>query len=282
VKAAAVILASLVLAPAAAAADPDVAALQVALRARGLYAGTIDGVLGPGTTAAVVKLQRRARIAVDGVPGPQTRGALGRLGRPELGARQLRRGRRGWDVAELQFRLAQQGFPSGAFDGIFGWRVDTAVRRFQGRWGLRADGVVGPATLVALQGPPPTSPLLLSWPLDVPATDGFGPRGDRFHTGLDFPAPTGLPVAAAAAGVVTYAAWHDGGWGNLVAIRHGSGVRTLYAHLSTVAVRVGQRVAAGAVVGAVGATGRSFGSHLHFEVRVRGGAVDPVRSLPRR
>src|SRR4051794_39023669 len=74
---------------------PSVAALQVALRAKGLYGATVDGVAGPATRAAVVRFQRRARLAADGVAGPRTRRALGRRGRPALGARVLRRGRRG-------------------------------------------------------------------------------------------------------------------------------------------------------------------------------------------
>src|SRR6478672_28873 len=81
----------------------SIAAVQVALRAKGLYSGTVDGFAGPGTRAGVRALQRRAGIAVDGVPGPQTLDALGRRGRPRLGARVLRSGKSGFDVAELQF-----------------------------------------------------------------------------------------------------------------------------------------------------------------------------------
>src|SRR5690242_5955914 len=72
--------------------SPSIAALQVGLRARGLYSGTVDGLAGPGTRLAVRSLQRRAGIAVDGVSGPQTLAALGRLGRHRLGSRQLHSG----------------------------------------------------------------------------------------------------------------------------------------------------------------------------------------------
>jgi lysozyme family protein len=96
----------------------NVAALQVGLQARGLYAGTIDGIMGPGTRRAVRALQRRAGISVDGVVGPQTRRALGRYARHRLGDRMLHTGNRGWDVATLQFKLAWHGFPSGTFDGV--------------------------------------------------------------------------------------------------------------------------------------------------------------------
>jgi murein DD-endopeptidase MepM/ murein hydrolase activator NlpD len=110
--------------------------------------------------------------------------------------------------------------------------------------------------------------------------DRFGPRGSRFHAGIDLIAPLGTVVRAAAAGRVTYAARRAGGWGNLVVIAHADDVRTMYAHLSRVLTHVGQRIATGTRVGRVGATGDATGPHLHFEVRWRGAAVDPVRSLP--
>ena len=270
-------------APARAASSPAVAALQVALHARGLYHSTIDGIRGPLTERAVRELQRRARITVDGVPGPQTRRALGRFARHRLGSRPLRYGRIGWDVAALQFELSLHGFPCGQFDGIFGKHVERALRRLQ-RWAhLHVDGIAGPETLAALRAPRPAIPLMLSWPVTAPKLgDLFGPRGDRFHSGIDFRARSGTPVYSARAGKVTYADWADGGWGFLVVIDHGHGERTLYAHLSRIDVRRGVWIATGVRVGAVGATGNAKGPHLHFEVRVRGAAVDPLRALPRR
>ena len=143
------------------------------------------------------------------------------------------------------------------------------------------DGIAGPATLGALTADPPAVPLPLAWPLTQPILgDRFGSRGDRFHSGLDLPAPAGTPVYAARAGQVAYAGWRAGGWGFLVTIGHGSGERTMYAHLSRIDVRIGVWVAQGVRVGAVGATGHATGPHLHFEVRVRGAAVDPLRALP--
>ena len=273
---ASLLLALVLAAPAAgAAADARVAALQVALRSRGVYDGAVDGVRGPETARAIRVVQQRAKITVDGVVGPQTRKALGPLGRPGLGTRSLRSGMRGWDVASLQFRLALHGFPSGTFDGDFGPRTDAAVRRYQ-RWaGLTSDGEVGPATTLSLARPPARSLVSIASPIPVPATDGFGPRGARMHTGLDFPAPTGTPVVAARTGVVTVARWLSG-YGNTVAIRHKLGTSTLYAHLSAILVRPGQRVAVGQPVGRVGATGAATGPHLHFELRVRGAAIDPL------
>jgi murein DD-endopeptidase MepM/ murein hydrolase activator NlpD len=279
--AAATIFAFLALAPAGwAAGDPEVAALQVGLRQKGLYGGTVDGVLGDSTAAAVRRLQRRAGLMVDGVPGPQTKRALGRYGRRSpLGNRTLGRGTRGWDVAALQFALAWHGFPSGNLDGRFGGSTERALRKFQ-RWaGLGPDGLAGASVLAALRAPIPTCPIDLAPPVAGPYSDLFGPRGNRFHTGLDYPAAGGTPVSAAASGRVTFAGWSYGGWGRLVTIAHGGRTRTLYAHLSEVAVRAGQRVEVGQRIGRVGSSGKSSGPHLHFEVRLRGAAVDPLPAL---
>jgi murein DD-endopeptidase MepM/ murein hydrolase activator NlpD len=278
---AALVLAALALPGlASAAGSSEVAALQVALSARGLYAGTIDGVTGPATTTAVKRFQKHAGLTPDGVAGPATRRKLGRHGLPELGRRPLAVGAVGWDVARLQFLLAWHGFPSGTIDGGYGAHVQRAVRGYQ-RWaGLPADGAAGPATIASLlRTPLPRSPLPLAWPLRVPLGDPFGPRGNRFHTGIDLPAPTGTPVSAAGAGRVTYVGWLDG-YGLLAVVAHGFGVRTFYAHLSRAQVRVGQTVSAGATVGRVGATGDATGPHLHFEVRLRGACLDPLTALP--
>ena len=266
-------------APAQPRGSSDVAALQVALRAHGVYAGTVDGISGPQTRRAVRAFQRGAGLVADGVVGPRTRRALGRYGRPQLGRRALRAGRVGWDVSELQFLLAWRGFPSGTMDGAFGLRTRAAVMRFQRFARIGVDGLAGPATVGALRRRAPRPPLSLSWPLGGPLTQGFGPRGARFHAGIDLAASYGAPVGAARRGRVAYAGWHNGGFGYLVAIAHGRGVRTLYAHLARTTVYVGQRVAAGTRIGLVGSTGISTGPHLHFEVRYRGAAADPLRAL---
>jgi murein DD-endopeptidase MepM/ murein hydrolase activator NlpD len=273
-------LAALLFAPAAVAAgDAGVAALQVALRSRGLYAGTVDGLAGPATTTAVKRFQVRARLRATGIADARTRRALGRYGRHLLGSRPLTQGATGWDVAALQFLLAWHGFPSAAFDGGLGVRTAKALRQFQ-RWaGLPADGVAGRTTIAALRRPPATCPILLTWPLLAQVGDPFGPRGNRFHAGLDLLAPQGTPVQAAASGRVAFAGVTQGGWGKLVVVVHSDGVRTLYAHLSAIDVRRGQPVNAGDRVGLVGATGDASGPHLHFEVRLRGAAVDPLTAL---
>jgi murein DD-endopeptidase MepM/ murein hydrolase activator NlpD len=284
-KAGVVLLAGLVAAalcasPARSAGDPAIAALQVALRAKRAYSGPVDGVEGVRTDNAIRRFQRRVGLTVDGVAGPRTRAALGPTWNRRVGSRVLGRGTRGWDVAELQFRLAWHGFPSGKFDGVFDAGTEEALVRFQ-RWaGIAADGLAGAATFAALAGPIPTAPYRLRRPLAAPITSPFGPRGVRFHAGVDMPSPVGTPVGAAAAGVVALAGRFGGGWGKLVGVDHSGGVRTLYAHLSRIDVRVGQRLAAGARLGAVGATGTHVtGPHLHFEVRVREAAVDPAPAL---
>jgi murein DD-endopeptidase MepM/ murein hydrolase activator NlpD len=260
--------------------NPEIAALQVGLRERGVYRGTVDGILGPGTENAVRRFQRRAGLPANGAPGARTRRALGRYGkRAPLGGRPLVLGMRGWDVAALQFALAWHGFPSGTFDGDFGLHTYEALRRFQVREGITADGIAGPETFAALRGPVPRSPLSMARPLIGPIGDVFGPRGNRFHAGIDFPAPKGAAVGAARSGRVDFAGWGGNGWGNLVVIVHGSGVHTLYAHLSRIAVGVGKNVGAGSTIGFVGASGRATGPHLHFEVTVGGANVDPLSAL---
>src|SRR5262245_7687287 len=261
------------------AGSPNVAALQVGLRAHGLYAGTVDGVLGARTEQAIIRFQRRAGLSPDGAIGPRTRKAFGRYGRRgPLGRRDLAIGARGWDVAALQFSLAWHGFPSAAFDGVLGAHTDTALRKFQLWAGLDADGTAGPSTYSALKRPIPRSPVKLLAPVAGGYGDLYGPRGNRFHAGIDIPAAKGTPVGAAAAGRVVFAAVGDG-FGKLVVLEHARGVRTRYGHLSKITVRVGEYVKARGMVGRVGATGEASGPHLHFEVLVRGANVDPLSAL---
>jgi peptidoglycan hydrolase-like protein with peptidoglycan-binding domain len=279
--AACILLALLAVAPASAAemGSPRTAALQIALAHKGLYHGTIDGHWGDSTEAAVRRLQRNARIGVDGVPGPQTRKALGKRGRHRFGSRMLVAGNVGWDVSQTQFLLAWHGFPSGAMDGHFSARTTAALQRFQVHAHLAADGVAGPAVFAALRAPLPRIRIRLSAPVGGSWTDGFGPRGNRFHTGLDFPAGLGARVHAAASGRVTQVGWDPAGYGNYVVIRNSRAAYTWYAHLSRVGVSVGQRVRRGQRIGRVGASGSATGPHLHFELRIRRAAVDPSRAL---
>jgi murein DD-endopeptidase MepM/ murein hydrolase activator NlpD len=115
-------------------------------------------------------------------------------------------------------------------------------------------------------------------------TSTFGYRvhpiyGDRrLHAGTDFRAPTGTPVLAAGAGTVVFAGWKSG-YGNTVIVDHGGQIATLYGHNSALAVAVGDRVRRGERIASAGSTGNSTGPHVHFEVRVGGTPVDPVKYL---
>lgn len=106
-------------------------------------------------------------------------------------------------------------------------------------------------------------------------TSGFGRRWGRMHKGTDFAAPHGTPIYSTADGVVIHSGWLSG-YGKLVKIQHQFGIETRYAHLSKLRVKVGQRVSRGQSIGDMGNTGRSTGTHLHYEVRVGGKAVNPM------
>jgi peptidoglycan hydrolase-like protein with peptidoglycan-binding domain/soluble lytic murein transglycosylase-like protein len=140
-------------APCVAAPSAKVAALQVALRSHGLYTGAVDGLSGPMTRAAVLRFQRRNGIRATGKVGMATRCKLGKLGTPLLGQRQLTRGRVGWDVASLEFRLRAYGLPAKRVDGRFDAATAAALRRFQRSHGLAPDGVAGAKTFRALAHP---------------------------------------------------------------------------------------------------------------------------------
>ncbi len=119
---------------------------------------------------------------------------------------------------------------------------------------------------------------------NITINSGFGVRSDPFrggaamHSGVDIPGPVGTPIYATADGVVDRAGW-VGGYGNLIELGHGRGIQTRYGHLSSVMVAAGTRVKRGQLIGLMGSTGRSTGSHLHYEVRLDGTAVNPVPFL---
>jgi murein DD-endopeptidase MepM/ murein hydrolase activator NlpD len=131
-------------------------------------------------------------------------------------------------------------------------------------------------TLVAVPSGHPADVLMMS--------SGFGYRSDPFtgagamHSGIDFRGPVGTPIMAAAPGRVAFVGVKSG-YGNVVEVDHGQGILTRYAHLSGFTTRVGADVAAGEQIAKMGSTGRSSGSHLHFEVRLNGVAVNPRRFL---
>lgn len=112
-------------------------------------------------------------------------------------------------------------------------------------------------------------------------TSGYGVRSDPFrgraamHAGIDLAGPVGTPIYATADATVDRAQWANG-YGNLIELNHGRGIQTRYGHLTRSIVRAGQRVKRGDLIGYMGSTGRSTGSHLHYEVRIDGKAVNPV------
>jgi soluble lytic murein transglycosylase-like protein len=138
--------------PAAAAGTSSMAALQVALRAHGLYPAAIDGVPGPLTSTGLTSLQRSKGLTPTGQVGRATRTALGSLGRPLLGQRELGVGAVGWDVSSLEFKLVRYGLSAKAVDGRFTAGTAAALARFQAKKGLTADGIAGARTFRALAG----------------------------------------------------------------------------------------------------------------------------------
>ena len=127
-------------------------------------------------------------------------------------------------------------------------------------------------TLIAIPSGKPSSTGMIS--------SSYGYRRDPFtggsamHSGMDFKGPLGQPILAAAGGRVTHAGWKSG-YGKCVEITHGNGLMTRYAHLSKIGVATGQKIEQGVQLGAMGSTGRSTGTHLHFEVRLNGRAINP-------
>ena len=122
----------------------------------------------------------------------------------------------------------------------------------------------------------------LRWPADGTITSPFGQDGYRWHPGLDIGILRSLDVRAAAPGVVTLVGYMPGfdGYGAIVAVNHRDGYLTLYAHLSRPLAHLGERVVQGEKIGIAGCTGWCTGTHLHFELRERGQAIDPSFLLP--
>jgi soluble lytic murein transglycosylase-like protein len=162
-------------------ATSSVAALQVGLHAQRLYAGPIDGLAGPLTKAGLARLEQAHGIRPDGRLGTQERRALGVLGTPLLGQRELWPGLAGWDVASLEFQLIGYGLPRASVDGRFDGVTQAALERFQRRHGLRPDGIAGRRTYRALahgavrKAAPPLITHI------VEAGESFFSIADRYH-----------------------------------------------------------------------------------------------------
>jgi len=115
------------------------------------------------------------------------------------------------------------------------------------------------------------------WPVPSSSTisSGFGTRWGRAHEGVDIPGKIGSHIVAAAEGVVVYSGSEIGGYGNITVLAHRNGLFTVYAHAKKNFTRQGQRVYRGQVIAQIGMTGRTYGPHLHFEMRKNGEAIDP-------
>ncbi|MCP5395655.1 MAG: M23 family metallopeptidase [Sphingomonadaceae bacterium] len=173
---------------------------------------------------------------------------------------------------ETMLKNASSEAMGGPFEGIFGGKGATIDPRFE-RLGLSL------ARMEALESGLDSIPQYL--PANVMmVTSSYGYRRDPFtgaatmHSGLDFKGPMGAPIYAAAKGTVSFVG-RKSGYGNVVEVSHGNGLMTRYAHMSKFNAKLGQEVAAGDVIGAIGSTGRSTGPHLHFEVRINERAVNP-------
>ncbi len=163
-------------------------------------------------------------------------------------------------------------------------RFGTTVKALMAANGLRSDRLqIGQRLRIPAPGKPAGTVSVqrrvgFVWPARGVLTSRFGSRWRRHHRGIDLAAPRGTPIYAARSGRVRYAGWY-GGYGLLVVIDHGDGLETYYGHASRILVRPGQWVAQGQRIALVGCTGACTGSHLHFEVRVRGTPIDPLRYL---
>lgn len=118
------------------------------------------------------------------------------------------------------------------------------------------------------------------WPIQGRINSPFGPRGKKFHNGIDIASPSYQEVKAAMDGEVILARYSSKGYGNVIILRHDLGFITIYGHLNVIIAREGEAVRQGQAIGGVGSTGKSTGPHLHFEVRHDGRPIDPLPLLP--
>jgi murein DD-endopeptidase MepM/ murein hydrolase activator NlpD len=140
----------------------------------------------------------------------------------------------------------------------------------------KADLTAGATCPTDQEGPVGTGEFI--WPSQYQALSGTD--FEEGHPGIDLSTPHGVPIYAADTGLVIFAGWTGIGYGNTVLIDHGNGYQTLYGHLSQVSIPCGSDVEKGQLIGLAGKTGNSSGPHLHFEVRVPGGFLNPLKVLP--
>ncbi|HEU5481500.1 MAG TPA: M23 family metallopeptidase [Sphingomicrobium sp.] len=171
-------------------------------------------------------------------------------------------------LKRMGFYPAAGGGVGGPFDSASG---DPTFKQLFTSW-KKLDNLAGGAIAIPSDKPVKTAEF----------TSAFGVRADPFrrahamHAGIDLAGPVGTAIHATADGIVLGSGWNSGGYGNLVEIDHGRGIVTRYGHLSKMLVREGERVVRGQVIGRMGSTGRSTGSHLHYEVRIDDRPVNPI------
>ncbi|MBA3666333.1 MAG: M23 family metallopeptidase [Sphingomonas sp.] len=174
-------------------------------------------------------------------------------------------------IAQLGYTLPTSGrlAQGGPFDAAT--QADPTFKSLFNSW-KKLDNLASNAIAVPSEKPVRTAEF----------TSGYGIRSDPFrggaakHAGIDLAAPMGTAIYATADGIVTDAGYNNGGYGNLIKLDHGRGIETRYGHLSGILVSAGQHIVRGQMIGRMGSTGRSTGSHLHYEVRIDGRAVNPI------
>jgi murein DD-endopeptidase MepM/ murein hydrolase activator NlpD len=171
-------------------------------------------------------------------------------------------------LKRMGFYPAAGGGVGGPFDSA---GADPTFKQLFTSW-KKLDNLAGGAIAIPSEKPVKTAEF----------TSAFGVRADPFrkaaamHAGIDLAGPVGTPIYATADGTVARAGWNSGGYGNLIEIDHGRGIVTRYGHLSKMDVNPGDRVTRGQMIGRMGSTGRSTGSHLHYEVRIDDRPVNPI------
>jgi murein DD-endopeptidase MepM/ murein hydrolase activator NlpD len=258
--------------------------------ARVVFAGPPAVSLSEATEARARKLEQRQALIEAIVTGQQ-------IDEAAIAAASAAGGAADGPLARVeQAQLAQAALIARALDVRY--QTTAAELKKLGLSPSRVAAVGGP--FESAKADPTFKQLFTSWkkldtlqdgaiavPSDKPVktgafTSGYGVRSDPFqgrsamHAGIDLSGAVGTPIYATADGIVTTAGYNNGGYGNLIKIDHGRGIETRYGHLSRMSVQPGQRVKRGDVIGRMGSTGRSTGSHLHYEVRIDGRAVNPV------
>jgi murein DD-endopeptidase MepM/ murein hydrolase activator NlpD len=248
----------------------DIKAGETVSDSQGEAAKTVDKVSALIPEAAgLARVEARQLAFVEKL----TRLADRRAVQAETKIRQL-----GMNPAMMLAALGDRSAQGGPFINLIASRDGWLDQRFQR---LGASLARMEALERGLAGIPQHLPASLEY-----ISSGFGYRADpftggaAFHSGLDFKGPYGAPIYAAAAGTVSFVGGKQG-YGHTVEIDHGNGLMTRYAHMSAFRAQVGQRIAPGDVIGAIGNSGRSTGPHLHFEVRIHDNAVNPRPFLER-